>query len=262
MSPNKHKLNLARKLLKILRVVNSHDASVYHIPGNNNPADQFSRPANPSTFVASNPWTLDLSCLPSDLAAITIEPQGVPIDSSSTLLDSYSSLDRMIWSHRPYSFKAHSIVFRVYQQLQTLTSKIENEHFVDNSGITRFTAWDGIAPIWIPASSHLSQVLLTSAHIASRHNGVRLSLAQLPSDVHVCGANRSMIKLIHRCALCRSRRGKQLTVPTGPLYMNSEPAAPFERIAVDGFGPYHLKNGRKFWGIVVVFLSSRCVRIT
>lgn len=104
MSPNKHKLNLARKLLKILRVVNSHDASVYHIPGNNNPADQFSRPANPSTFVASNPWTLDLSCLPSDLAAITIEPQGVPIDSSSTLLDSYSSLDRMIWSHRPYSF--------------------------------------------------------------------------------------------------------------------------------------------------------------
>ena len=105
-------------------------------------------------------------------------------------------------------------------------------------------------------------MLLTSAHIASRHNGVRLSLAQLPSDVHVCEANRSMIKLIHRCALCRSRRGKQLTVPAGPLYMNSEPAAPFERVAVDGFGPYHLKNGRKFWGIVVVCLSSRCVRIT
>ena len=85
---------------------------------------------------------------------------------------------------------------------------------------------------------------------------------QIPSDINVCGANRSMSKIIHRCAVCRSRRGKQLVVPTGPLHMNSAPSASFERIAVDGFGPFHLKNGRKFWGIVVVCLSSRCVRIT
>ena len=103
---------------------------------------------------------------------------------------------------------------------------------------------------------------ISSAHIVSRHKGVRLTLAQIPSYINVCGANRSMSKIIHRCAVFRSRRGKQLVVPTGPLHMNSAPSASFERIAVDGFGPFHLKNGRKFWGIVVVCLSSRCVRIT
>ena len=103
MSPNKHKLFVARKVLKILRFVNTNGASVYHIPGVNNPADKFSRPANPSTFVASNPWTFDHSCYPPEPAPITIvcaiDPQDGLSDSSSTLLDvfnRYSSLDRMI----------------------------------------------------------------------------------------------------------------------------------------------------------------------
>ncbi|KAJ6215349.1 hypothetical protein RDWZM_009849 [Blomia tropicalis] len=72
MSPNKHKLFVARKVMNILRFVNSNGASVYHIPGTHNPADRFSRPANPSNYLITKPWILDLSILPIEPSPITV----------------------------------------------------------------------------------------------------------------------------------------------------------------------------------------------
>ncbi|KAI2802550.1 hypothetical protein BLOT_010008 [Blomia tropicalis] len=131
MSPNKHKLFVARKVLKILRFVNPNGASVYHIPGTHNPADKFSRPANPSNYLISKPWILDLSILP-------IEPSPITVVCAVTTKEDTSDPDILeVLGRLPFSRSM------VAWRGKTPPSNIDN--FVDDHGLIQLSnSQDGI----------------------------------------------------------------------------------------------------------------------
>lgn len=273
-SPNRFKFHIGKKLLRILQMVSECQASVFYIPGNLNPADLFSRPISIGDYIKRKPWFLQssgLSEVPCPVVTVcSIKKEDMDLDFKN-FLNHLPSVEKMIrwidrlrrWlpKHRQEKMiDSRFLLFRCFQMGERLKSS--HDHFIDDRGLIVYRMRDGINSVWIPPRSALAHALLLVAHRMAKHNGVKLSLAQIPPEIIIGDANRSMNRLIYRCLICRSRRGKAITVPFGPSYHEIDVfSGPFSRIAIDGFGPFELKNGKKYWGLVVVCLSTRCLRI-
>ncbi|KAI2795534.1 hypothetical protein BLOT_016503 [Blomia tropicalis] len=186
MSPNRHKLFVARKVMNILRFVNTNGAAVYHIPGTHNPADRFSRPANPSNYLITKPWILDLSILPIEpspitvVCAVTTKEDTSDPDILEFLGRLPSSRSMVAWVRKWLSWipayrtvpsldRVFIVLYRLFQRGKSPPSNIDN--FVDDHGLIRFKSRDGISPVWIPPKTTLARVLLLEAHKKSKHNG-------------------------------------------------------------------------------------------
>ena len=59
MSPNTHKLHIARKIIRIMKFIHEFIAYIYYIPGTKNLADLFSRSPLLSSYLSNHPWILD-----------------------------------------------------------------------------------------------------------------------------------------------------------------------------------------------------------
>ena len=60
MSPNTHKLHIARKIIRIImKFIHEHGAYIYYIPGTKNLADLFSRSPLLTSYLSNHPWILD-----------------------------------------------------------------------------------------------------------------------------------------------------------------------------------------------------------
>ena len=54
-----------------------------------------------------------------------------------------------------------------------------------------------------------------------------------------------------------------IQVPLGPCEFKFDLSkGPFAHVAIDGFGPYQLTNRKKYWGLILVCLGTRCIRLT
>ncbi|KAH9512026.1 Cytochrome P450 4V2, variant 2 [Dermatophagoides farinae] len=273
-SPNRFKCHLGKKLLHILQIISDCRASVIYISGNLNPADLFSRPISVLKYMQHKPWFLQTSILPNESCPIVsvcaIEREDCDLDLKN-FLNRLSSIEKMIrwierfrrWlpKHRQLEMiDSRFLLFRCFQMGERFKSP--HDHFKDGRGLIVYRMRDGINSVWIPPRSALAHALLLNAHRSAKHNGLKMSLAQIPPEIIIGNANRTMARLIYQCLICRSRRGKSISVPFGPSYHEVDIfSGPFSRIAIDGFGPFELKNGKKFWGLVVVCLSTRCLRI-
>ena len=273
-SPNKFKSHIGRKIIRIQKFVFDTSAVVHRISGSSNPADIFSRSISASRYIRAKPWFLEVSDLPTDsvpvVSVCAIKEEKVDTDFVS-FLSRFASIGKMIrWIERIRRWAPKSVQDRMIENLFLLircfqkVSKFSSshDHFTDHRGLVVYKMRDGINSVWIPSNSALAEILLMEAHRASKHNGLKLSLSQIPIELVIGNANRSMARLIHRCPICRARRANSYSVPFGPSYHEVDVySGPFSRIAIDGFGPYSLKNGKKYYGLIVACLSTRCLRI-
>ena len=120
-------------------------------------------------------------------------------------------------------------------------------------------------PILLPYKSHVTTLILRDIHIRLAHSGRNHVLAELRQKYWVIHANSAVRQLISRCVTC-----KKLQAPVSDQKMSDLPPdrgsmdPPFTYAAVDYFGPFIVKQGRKEikqYGALFTCLASRAIHI-
>ena len=121
-------------------------------------------------------------------------------------------------------------------------------------------------PIVIPKSGHITQLIVRHFHQRCFHQGKGITLNTLrASGFWVINAASLVGRLIQTCVLCRKVRSKPQVQKMAELPADRcEVSAPFTYSAMDFFGPFYVKEGRKVlksYGCLFTCLASRAVHI-
>ena len=146
--------------------------------------------------------------------------------------------------------------------------------FVDGSGILRVGGRLKRSPlspkirhpVILPKSGHLVSLIIRYCHEKVLHQGRGFTINELRARGYwVIGCSRAVSSAIYKCVLCRKLRRtseiqKMADLPTD----RTEPAPPFSHCAMDCFGPFIVKEGRrelKRYGLIVSCMASRAVHL-
>ena len=121
-------------------------------------------------------------------------------------------------------------------------------------------------PILLPKCGHFTFLIISSSHSSVKHQGRGMTMNDIRSSGYwIIGGSSAVSKFIHYCIVCR-----RLRLVSQPPKMSDLPAdrlketPPFTNVAVDYFGPFFIKEGRKElkrWGIIFTCLFSRAVHL-
>lgn len=121
-------------------------------------------------------------------------------------------------------------------------------------------------PVILPKAGHITELVLRHAHEKTHHSGRGLTLNERRSSGYwIINGNAAVRHFISKCVTCRHLRGtfgeqKMANLPSSRV----EPAPQFSYCAVDYFGPWYVKEGRKEvkrYGALFTCLASRAVHI-
>ncbi len=121
-------------------------------------------------------------------------------------------------------------------------------------------------PIVLPRNSHVSSLLIAHVHAQTHHSGRGITLGKLRQNGYWILRGKSAVGLhIKQCVTCRKLRvatchQKMADLPSDRL----DPVPPFTASAVDYFGPFITKEGRKEmkrWGVIFVCMASRAIHL-
>jgi len=146
--------------------------------------------------------------------------------------------------------------------------------FIDKDGILRVggrlnraTMPDAIKhPVILPRDSHVSSLVVKCFHEKVMHQGRASTLNEMRSSgFWLIGGAHVVNSVISSCVTCRKIRGsvaeqKMADLPEDRM----EDVAPFTYSAVDYFGPFTIKEGRKEmkrYGVLFTCMSSRAVHL-
>ena len=146
--------------------------------------------------------------------------------------------------------------------------------FLDEDGILRVGGRLGSSrlpgdekhPAILPKNAHISKLIIQECHEAVNHQGRGMTVNRIRAMGYwILGCTSAVRSLIWKCVKCRKFRGTLETQKMSDLPDDrTEPAAPFSYCAVDLFGPFLVKEGRKElkrYGVLFTCLSSRAVHI-
>ena len=146
--------------------------------------------------------------------------------------------------------------------------------FLDSSGVLRVggrikkaNLTDSLkTPIILPKAGHVTTLIIRHVHEKTQHSGRGVTLNELRTNGYwIVNGNAAVQYFISKCVSCRYLRGstgeqKMADLPKSRL----EPAPPFTYCAVDYFGPWHVKDGRKEvkrYGALFTCMASRSIHI-
>ena len=121
-------------------------------------------------------------------------------------------------------------------------------------------------PVILPKIGHITELIIRHAHEKTYHSGRGVTLNELRSNGYwIINGNAAVRRFISRCVRCRYLRGtageqKMANLPNSRV----EPAPPFSYCAVDCFGPWYVKDGRrevKRYGTLFTCMASRAIHI-
>ena len=99
----------------------------------------------------------------------------------------------------------------------------------------------------LPKKGHVMTLILCHYHKSVQHQGRGITQNEVRSSGYwIIGGGSVVSNHISKCVSCRGLRGssqeqKMANLPEDPL----EPAPPFAFSAVDYFGPWYIKEGRR-----------------
>ena len=102
-------------------------------------------------------------------------------------------------------------------------------------------------PVILPKTGHITELIIRHIHEKTHHSGRGVTLNELRSNGYwIINGNAAVRRFISRCVRCRYLRGtageqKMANLPKSRV----EPAPPFSYCAVDCFGPWYIKAGRR-----------------
>ena len=146
--------------------------------------------------------------------------------------------------------------------------------FIDSQGVLRAggrlrrssLSYGVKFPIILPRSSHVTSLIIRYYHEKVKHQGRGITLNELRANGYwIIGGVSAVGSYIGSCVICRKLRAavqeqKMADLPQDRL----EPAVPFTYCAVDYFGPWMVKEGRKEikrYGVLFTCLTSRAVHL-
>ncbi|XP_072040573.1 uncharacterized protein [Amphiura filiformis] len=121
-------------------------------------------------------------------------------------------------------------------------------------------------PAILPRKHHITELLIRHCHDSIEHQGRGMTTNEIRSNgFWIIGCSSAVSGVISRCVKCKRLRSKpqvqkMADLPTDRL----EPAPPFTYCAVDYFGPFLIKEGRKElkrYGVLFTCLASRAIHI-
>jgi hypothetical protein len=159
---------------------------------------------------------------------------------------------------------------RVVSKSSTL---LRLDPFIDENGLIReggrirSASIDDKAkhPIMLP-KEYLSELVMRQLHERVEHQGRGITMNEVRSSGYwIIGGKSVIAKLIKKCAICQRLRAtvkdqKMVDLPKERL----EASPPFTYSAVDYFGPWYIKQGRKEmkrYGVLITCMSSRAIHL-
>ena len=127
--------------------------------------------------------------------------------------------------------------------------------------------YDQKHPILLPASSHISKLIMRDVHCRKGHPGWEKTLCQSRQEVWILRGRNLSRKMVKACIICRICRQPfhQTLMADIPLDRLKLFSPPFTTTGVDLFGPFLLKNGRKkstkAWGALFTCATVRAVHL-
>ena len=121
-------------------------------------------------------------------------------------------------------------------------------------------------PIILPKVGQITNLILKHYHDLTRHQGRAMTISKVRENgYYVLGVTRLVASLVYNCTVCRRLRHatqeqKMADLPCERL----EPSEPFQHVAIDCFGPYHVKDRRtevKRYGLIIVCQASRAIHL-
>ena len=121
-------------------------------------------------------------------------------------------------------------------------------------------------PVVLPKKGHVTRLIIAHHHSLVEHQGRGITHNQIRSSgFWIIGGSSIISDFIAKCTRCRRLRGplqdqKMADLPEDRV----QPAPPFSYCAVDYFGPWYVKEGRrqvKRYGVLFTCLASRAVHL-
>ncbi|XP_028406790.1 uncharacterized protein LOC114529233 [Dendronephthya gigantea] len=167
-----------------------------------------------------------------------------------------------------HSDKKKKAVLKKTSSLQTLDPFIDSDGILRVGGrIRRSNFTENLkTPIILPKSEHFTKLIVSYVHEKTQHSGRGITMNELRSHGYwVINGNTVVRRLISECVTCRRLRGtageqKMADLPQSRL----EDVPPFTYSAVDYFGPWYVKEGRKEvkrYGALFTCMCSRAIHI-
>ncbi|XP_078347357.1 uncharacterized protein LOC144632559 [Oculina patagonica] len=158
--------------------------------------------------------------------------------------------------------------------MKTCSSVYKLDPFIDEDGILRVggrlrraSLADNIKfPIILPRDSHATKLIIKHFHERTRHQGKGMTLNEIRSNgFWVVSGSSVVASLISSCVKCQRLRGavqeqRMSDLPEDRL----ESTPPFTYCAVDFFGPFIVKEGRKElkrYGVLFTCMASRAIHL-
>ena len=119
--------------------------------------------------------------------------------------------------------------------------------------------------ILLPPKGHVVNLLLRDIHVNLAHAGRNHTLAKLREKYWVIRSNAAVRRIINKCVPCRRQKTTTCTQKMADLPKDrTDCSPPFTYSAVDYFGPYFIKEGRKQhkrYGVLFTCLASRAIHL-
>ena len=120
--------------------------------------------------------------------------------------------------------------------------------------------------IILPKTSRVSELILRKTHEQVGHLGKNAILSVVRQVYWIIGANALIKSMISKCVICRKYQEtpasqKMASLPTERVTAHQ---APFSNVGVDYFGPFEIKEGRKYvkrWGVLFSCMTTRAVHL-
>ena len=121
-------------------------------------------------------------------------------------------------------------------------------------------------PIVLPGQGHISKLLARHYHERALHQGKGITLNEIrASGYWIIGGGSVVSKLVHGCVTCRRLRAKVQEQKMADLPADRlSPTPPFTYCAVDYFGPWYVKEGRKElkrYGVIFTGLVTSAIHL-
>lgn len=121
-------------------------------------------------------------------------------------------------------------------------------------------------PMIIPGKSHIASLIIRHCHEQVKHQGRGMTINEIRSRGYwIIGGSSSVASYILKCVKCRKLRGMVEEQKMADLLIDrSESAPPFTFSAVDYFGPWIIKEGRREmtrYGVLFTCMASRAVHL-
>ena len=146
--------------------------------------------------------------------------------------------------------------------------------FIDKDGILRVggrlhrsnQSMQNKHPVVLPRKGHVTDLVIHHFHAKVEHQGRGITTNEIRANgFWILGCSSAVSSVIYKCVKCRKIRGKCQVQKMADLPVDRlEPSPPFSYCAVDYFGPWYIKEGRKTlkrYGALFTCMSLRAVHI-